>query len=80
MFELLQPTHLLFVLLVALLVFGPKRLPELGRSVGQAISALKSGLSEDPTPRDAKAPPETAAEPSPGPRSGEAPPEGPREP
>lgn len=47
MFEVLQPTHLLFILVVALLVFGPKRLPELGRAIGQSINSFKTGLSED---------------------------------
>ncbi|MBV8946001.1 MAG: twin-arginine translocase TatA/TatE family subunit, partial [Solirubrobacterales bacterium] len=33
--DILQPTHLLFVLVVALLVLGPKRLPEAGRALGR---------------------------------------------
>ena len=42
---ILTPTHLLLVLAVALLVFGPKRLPQMGRSLGQSIRELKEGLS-----------------------------------
>jgi sec-independent protein translocase protein TatA len=41
---MLSPTHLVllvFLLLVALVVFGPKRLPELGSSVGKAIQEFK---------------------------------------
>ena len=42
---ILTPTHLLLVLAVALLVFGPKRLPQLGRALGQSMRELKEGLS-----------------------------------
>ena len=38
MFEgLFQPTHLILILGVALLVFGPKKLPELGKGIGEGI-------------------------------------------
>jgi sec-independent protein translocase protein TatA len=43
--DILQPTHLLFVLVVALLVLGPKRLPEVGRSLGKGLRDFKSALS-----------------------------------
>ena len=39
-----QPMHLLVIFFVALLVFGPKKLPELGRGIGQGIRALKEGI------------------------------------
>jgi sec-independent protein translocase protein TatA len=45
--ELLQPTHLLLVLLVALLLFGPRRLPELGRSIGRGLREFKEAVSSD---------------------------------
>jgi|HubBroStandDraft_5_1064220.scaffolds.fasta_scaffold108068_1 sec-independent protein translocase protein TatA len=41
---LLQPMHLFVVAFVALLIFGPKRLPELGRGVGDGIRALRRAL------------------------------------
>lgn len=41
MFELFQPTHLLFVFVVALAVFGPKRLMEVSRSLGQGYQRLQ---------------------------------------
>ena len=42
MFEgLFQPMHLLVIFAVALLVFGPKKLPELGKGLGEGIRALK---------------------------------------
>jgi sec-independent protein translocase protein TatA len=43
--DILQPTHLLFVLVVALLVLGPKRLPEVGRSLGKGLRDFRSALS-----------------------------------
>ena len=51
--ELLQPTHLIVVLIIALLVFGPSKLPELGKGFGEAIKGFKSGL-RDPEPTPAK--------------------------
>ncbi len=45
MFEgLLQPTHLLVILAVALFVFGPKKLPELGQGLGKGIRSFKESL------------------------------------
>jgi sec-independent protein translocase protein TatA len=43
--DILQPTHLLFVLVVALLVLGPKRLPEVGRQLGSGLRDFKSAIS-----------------------------------
>ena len=43
--DLIQPTHLLFVLAVALLVLGPKRLPEVGRSLGKGLRDFRSAMS-----------------------------------
>jgi sec-independent protein translocase protein TatA len=56
MFEgLFQPMHLLVIFFIALLVFGPKKLPELGKGIGEGIRALKSGMKEV-TEEQAKAP------------------------
>jgi sec-independent protein translocase protein TatA len=44
---LLQPMHLLLIFGIALLVFGPKRLPELGKGLGEAIRGFKTSFSED---------------------------------
>ena len=46
--ELLQPTHLLLIFLVALILFGPKKLPELGKGIGEGIRALKEGMKDSP--------------------------------
>jgi sec-independent protein translocase protein TatA len=45
--DILQPTHLIFVLVVALLVLGPKRLPEAGRALGKGIRDFRSAMSGD---------------------------------
>ncbi len=48
MFEgLFQPMHLIVILFIALLVFGPKKLPELGKGLGDGIRSFKKSLSGD---------------------------------
>jgi sec-independent protein translocase protein TatA len=48
MFEgLFQPMHLLVIAGIALLVFGPKKLPELGRGLGDGIRGFKAAMSGD---------------------------------
>ncbi|MFZ0975045.1 MAG: twin-arginine translocase TatA/TatE family subunit [Solirubrobacteraceae bacterium] len=42
--NILSPTHLLLVLAVALIVLGPKRLPEVGRGLGAAIRDFKGSV------------------------------------
>jgi sec-independent protein translocase protein TatA len=45
MFEgLFQPMHLLVIFGIALLVFGPKKLPELGKGIGEGIRGFKSAI------------------------------------
>jgi sec-independent protein translocase protein TatA len=44
---LFQPMHLLVIFAIALLVFGPKKLPELGKGIGEGIRALKDGMKEN---------------------------------
>ena len=43
--NLISPMHLLLILAVALIVLGPKRLPEAGRGLGLAIRGFKESLS-----------------------------------
>jgi sec-independent protein translocase protein TatA len=45
---LFQPTHLIIIFAIALLVFGPKKLPELGKGLGEGIRALKEGMKDNP--------------------------------
>lgn len=42
--------ELFVVLIVALLVFGPSKLPSLGQSLGEAMRGFKKALEEDPSP------------------------------
>jgi sec-independent protein translocase protein TatA len=66
MFEgLFQPTHLLIIAGIALLIFGPKKLPELGKGLGEGIRGFKSAMQakeEEPVLKVAvsKTPEETA--------------------
>ena len=47
MFEgLLQPMHLLVILVIVLIIFGPGKLPELGNSLGRAIKGFKKAMAE----------------------------------
>jgi sec-independent protein translocase protein TatA len=46
---LFQPMHLLVIAGLALLIFGPKKLPELGKGLGDGIRGFKSAMNADPT-------------------------------
>ena len=46
------PLEIAIVLIIALIVFGPKRLPELGRSIGSGINEFREGLSNIGSPDD----------------------------
>jgi sec-independent protein translocase protein TatA len=43
---LIAPWHIAILVVILLLVFGPKRLPELGSSIGKTITGFKHGLAE----------------------------------
>jgi sec-independent protein translocase protein TatA len=43
---LLQPMHLIVVFGIALLVFGPKKLPELGKGLGEGIRGFKGAMAQ----------------------------------
>jgi sec-independent protein translocase protein TatA len=47
---LFQPMHLLMIFGIALLVFGPKKLPELGKGIGDGIRGFKSAMKEEEKP------------------------------
>jgi sec-independent protein translocase protein TatA len=49
MFEgLLQPMHLLVIFGLAVLMFGPKKLPELGKGLGEGIRGFRSAIKGEP--------------------------------
>jgi sec-independent protein translocase protein TatA len=53
MFGLTQPSHIIIILGIALLLFGGKRLPEIGRSLGSGMREFKdsvTGNNPEPTP------------------------------
>ena len=59
---LLQPQHLLIILAVALFVFGPKKLPELGQGLGKGIRSFKESMkaaTQEPDRVDSKSVEET---------------------
>ncbi|HVH88825.1 MAG TPA: twin-arginine translocase TatA/TatE family subunit [Terriglobales bacterium] len=48
MFEgLFQPMHLLVLLFICLLVFGPKKVADLGKGLGEGIRGFKDAIKED---------------------------------
>ena len=70
--ELLTPTHLIVVAIVAIILFGGKKLPELGKGLGEGLRGFKEGVkgitedpnaaktSESPKPGDSIKPPPVA--------------------
>jgi sec-independent protein translocase protein TatA len=51
MIGLENPLHIAIVLIVVLLVFGAKRLPEMGRSLGEGMRGFKQSLTGEESPR-----------------------------
>jgi sec-independent protein translocase protein TatA len=50
MFEgLFQPMHLILILVIVLIIFGPGKLPELGEGLGKSIKAFKKAMNEEKT-------------------------------
>jgi len=48
----LQPGHLIVVLVIVLLIFGPGKLPELGKAVGDGLRELKKASGDEDPSRD----------------------------
>ena len=50
--SILEPSHLIIILIVALVLLGPKRLPDAGRALGQGLKEFKSSISaaHEPAP------------------------------
>ncbi|HUB29975.1 MAG TPA: twin-arginine translocase TatA/TatE family subunit [Terracidiphilus sp.] len=62
--DLLQPWHLIVLAVVAFLLFGAKRLPELGKGLGEGLKGFKEGLKGISEP---SAPPSNAQQSAPTP-------------
>lgn len=45
----LSPTHLIVIVVVALLVLGPGKLPESGEALGKAVREFRRALADEPT-------------------------------
>ena len=57
MFEgLMQPMHLLVILVIAMLVFGPKKVGELGKGLGEGIRSFRQAMRDDKTADEAAKP------------------------
>jgi sec-independent protein translocase protein TatA len=61
------PLEVAIVLIIALLVFGPKRLPELGKSLGKGIREFKGSISGEHDDKPDEATQIAAADPTPAP-------------
>jgi len=60
MFEgLFQPMHLLVILVIAMLVFGPKKLGELGKGLGEGIRSFRQAMRDDKPTSESKPSDET---------------------
>jgi sec-independent protein translocase protein TatA len=65
--SILQPSHLLIVLVLALLILGPKRLPDAGRALGQGLKEFRKSVSgghDDAPPRSVSVPADHENDPS----------------
>ena len=54
MADLISPIHILLLLIVALLVFGPRRLPEIGQGIGKGIREFRRAMNSINEPEDSK--------------------------
>jgi sec-independent protein translocase protein TatA len=66
------PLEIAIVLIIALLVFGPKRLPELGKSLGKGIREFKGSISGEHDDEPDEKAQISAADPTPAPASPQA--------
>jgi len=68
--DLFTPGHIVLVLVAALVIFGPKRLPDIGKSLGKGIKEFKGAMSHiaddvEPTPPAPPVTPNAEAAPAP---------------
>ena len=48
---LFQPTHLIIILAIVLIVFGPGKLPDIGGALGRGIKEFKTSVNEEANPK-----------------------------
>ena len=66
MMGLENPIHIVFILAIVLMVFGAKRLPEMGRGLGEGFRGFRSALNGSSEPAAELGAPETPKEPTAG--------------
>jgi sec-independent protein translocase protein TatA len=59
--NLFKPEHLIIILVIALLIFGPSKLPGLGKGLGEAFRGFKDGIKGSPDSNDTAAKQENTA-------------------
>jgi len=67
-----NPVHLLFIAAVALVVLGPRRLPDLAKALGHGIREFRDAISDGEDDAPATPPAAAAAAPAPAPPEGDA--------
>jgi sec-independent protein translocase protein TatA len=67
--DFLQPWHLIVLAVVAFLLFGAKRLPELGKGLGEGLKGFKEGIRGVTEPPPPTPPPTQQSAPTPPPSS-----------
>jgi sec-independent protein translocase protein TatA len=63
--DLFQPTHLLVIGIVLIVLFGGRKLPELGKGLGEGLRGFREGLKGEPTPQTPPAQAQQNAAPQP---------------
>lgn len=53
--KLFEPQTLIIILIIVLVIFGPKQLPELGKTLGQTMKSIRDGMDDDDTSSKANA-------------------------
>lgn len=77
--ELFQPMHLLLILVIALLLFGPGKLPQIAANMGKSIREFKSALSAPDEVKVAAPQQQAEAQPAAQPTQSAAQPEAPKQ-
>jgi sec-independent protein translocase protein TatA len=62
--DFFQPTHLLVIGIVLIVLFGGRKLPELGKGLGEGLRGFREGLKGDPNPQAPQAQQNAAAQPT----------------